>query len=466
MKTHFKRSISTLLVFVMLLVAVIPSGAAFTVTPEQWDAQWAAKDEASVHLAPGSNESEMNVSWFGTEADVIPQVFVKAEDEADFASFNGYVESDDVITNVVYKATITGLKPATMYQYYCVAGSYMSDIYTFKTAAEGDFTAVLVSDIHISSDSEDADNIKNSAGLFNNILTEATAKAPQTSIILSAGDNADHGLYEEYVGLFANSLVKTLPFASVCGNHDYKAEVYPVVMNHPNTFNQQAVSPDKNGGDYWFTKGDVLFLMLNGNWISSKDHKTFVKKAVEQNPDCKWRVAVMHQDLYGGHIPHRESENELMRTMFAPIFDEFKVDLVLMGHSHIYSRSHVLYNNAVAENVQNKSSVTDAKGTIYITTGSTSRPRADAEHGSTRVAFDYRSGTDYIYDIIKFSEDSISFKAYVAEKDEPIDEFTIYKTTSDGGHSDEEVNPFYDIVHFISLIASIFRSLGQLLGID
>ncbi len=465
MKKTFNKIFSVTLVLVMLFAVITPANAAFTVTAEQWNAQWAANDGSAVKLAPGSDETQMNVSWFGAETDVVPYVYLKADGDTDYVAHGGSVETSEDFASAVYKVTLINLLPDTLYSYYCVSGSYISETYTFKTAPQGDFTAILVSDIHVSQSDENPDNIRDTAGIFNNILTEGVSRAPETSLILSAGDNADHGLYEEYVGVFANSLVKSIPFAPVCGNHDYKAEVYPVVINRPNIYNEQAFTADKNGGDYWFTQGNVLFLMLNGNWISSKDHRNFVDQAVAQNPDCKWRVAVMHQDLYGGHIPHRESENELMRTMFAPIFDEYNVDLVLMGHSHIYSRSHVLYDNAVVENVQGKSSVTDAKGTIYITTGSTSRPREDVGQGSTRVAFDYKSGTDYIYDIITFSEDSISFKAYAAEKDEPIDNFTIYKTTADGGHSDEAVNPFYDIVHFISMIASIFRTLGQMLGI-
>lgn len=461
--------ITSLLLVVILLCSVfsVPSSAAFSVTDEQWNAYWDTKDVASVHLSPGSNDTEMCFAWFGTDSEVVPVVYVKSASDVDYTAFTGYTEANSSIDGVVYKVTATNLVPGIVYEYYCESGAYKSEIGSFGTSEGKSFNAVLVSDIHVSYDDENPDNIRNTAGLFNNILLEATSRQDDISLILSAGDTADRGRYDEYIGLFANPVVKEIPFATVCGNHDYKEAVFPVVMNRPNVYNDQAVSPDKNGGDYWFVKGDVLFLMLNSNWISSSDHKNFVKSAVEANPDVKWRVAVMHHDLYGGHIPVRESENELLRMMFAPIFDEYKVDLVFMGHSHVYSRSHVLYDNQVVNNLKGKNSVTDAQGTIYITTGSTSRPRdVEGNLASDKIACDYKSTTDYIYDVVNFSEDSITITVYAAENEEPIDNFTINKTSSNGGHIDEPINPFYDIVHFISLIASIFRSLGQMLGID
>lgn len=462
MKNNFKKFISILMVAVIFAsFNVTFATAAYAMTEAEWASYWSSynADGGAVHLAPGSDETEMNVSWLGDDAEASPVVFAREAGETEYYAYVGETVSSRDVT-AAYRVTLTDLLPGKTYEYYCVSGDYQSQVYTFKTADEGSFSAVLASDIHVSYDENIADNVKTTAYNAAEIFAEAHAKDNNISLLISAGDNADAGLLSEYKGLFANPLVTSIPFAVVCGNHDYKDDVFPYVFNYPNTFNEQAVSSDKNGGDYWFVKGDVLFLMLNSNWISAEDHHTFVEKAVEANPDVKWRVAVMHHDLYGGHLPHRESENELLRMMFSPIFDEFKVDLVFMGHSHVYSRSHVIYDNKVVENLKGDESVTDAQGTIYITTGSTSRPRDTQNQGSIRVAFDYKSPTDYIYDIVEFNEDSIEFTAYVSGQDEPMDNFTIYKTSNDGGHI-TETDGTDGIVYFISLIASVFRNLGQ-----
>lgn len=459
------RLMSTILVMFMLFCFVgVPVSAACVMSEDEWDNHWETLDQSCVHLSPGSDDSQMNFAWFYDE-ETEPAVFIKEQGDTDYFVYVGSCTTIDGSSKVTCRVTVTDLLPGTVYEYYCVSSDYTSPVSTFKTADEGSFSAILVSDVHVSESDEDPEEIKNSAMAFNNIISEGYARNNAVSLILSAGDMADQGLFSEYVGVFSNTFTSSIPMATVCGNHDYKAEVYPDVMNYPNVYNDQAIAPDKNGGDYWFVKGDVLFLMLNGNWISADDHRTFVESAVASNPDVKWRVAVMHHDLYGGHIAHRESENVLLRAMFAPIFDEFAVDLVLMGHSHIYSRSHVLYDQAVVTNLKGENSVTDAQGTIYLTTGSTRRPRDTEAQGSTRVAFDYKNASSYIYDVIDFSEDSITFTAYISGEDAPMDEFTLYKTSQQGGHTTESVDVTYDIVFFLSLIAAIFRNLGQLLGI-
>ncbi len=465
MKKSISKLISILLCITLFSsIAVIPSSASYGYTTESWDVLWSNNDAASVHLAPGSDPSEMNVAWFGADNEAIPEVFVSVVSQDDYVSYKGATQISDEITNVVYKVTIKNLLPATDYKYYCVAGEYKSEVYYFATASEGDFDAIFLSDIHVSENDEETDSIKTSAGNFNSILMQAMEKNSDVSLIISSGDNADHGLYNEYVGLFATPLVKAIPFAPVNGNHDYKAEVYPVVMNHPNTYNDNAIVKDKNGGNYWFVKGDVLFLMINGSWASSNDHKIFVEQAVKANPNVKWRVAVLHNDLYGGHLPHRESENTLLRAMYAPIFDDNKVDLVLMGHSHVYSRTHVLKDNKIVENLTGDSSVTDAQGTIYFTNASASRTGSEGLVGSTRVAFDYQPQKN-TYTLMSFAENSITINSYVDGDEKPFDTFEIIKS-DEISNVPEVINPLNDIVHFLSFFYALIRNLGQLLGID
>ncbi len=464
MKKTISKLTSLVLCLVLLLgAAVAPANAAYGYTTESWDTLWANSDSASVHLAPGSDASQMNVAWFGSDATATPYVYVSLASSDNYSEYSGYAQVSDAVSDVVYKVTVTDLVPAQAYKYYCVSGSYKSEIFYFETATEGDFDAIFVSDIHVS-ENEEPDSIKNSAGNYNNMLMQGLAKNDNVSLVLSAGDNADQGLYSEYIGLFATPLAKSLPFAYVNGNHDYKAEVYPVVMNHPNVYNSTATVPDKNGGDYWFVKGNTLFLMMNGSWASSTDHKRFVDLAVKANPDVKFKVAVLHNDLYGGHLPHREGENTLMRAMYAPIFDEHKVDLVLMGHSHVYSRSHVLKDNKVVENLKGDASVTDAQGTIYFTNASVSRTHSEGLVASTRVAFDAQPQKN-TYTIMNFTSDSIKINSYLDGEAEPFDTFEIIKT-DEVAEEVEAINPLNDIVHFLSFFYALIRNLGQLLGID
>ena len=460
MKTKFTRIISVMLVIIIFssLTAVPTSAAFFTMSQNEWNTYWDSyiADGGAVCLSPGSDASEMGFAWMGKE-ECEPFITVKEAGTSDEYYYVGECVKVDSET-YSYHAFCANLEPDTKYEYSCFSGAYRYDG-TFKTAAAGDFTALFVTDIHVTYEEELPDNLRDVAGHVNDVFAKAYDKNNALSLIIASGDEATRGRLDEYVGAFASPLVKSVPFATVCGNHDYKDTIYPDVVNYPNKFNKEAKSSDRNGGDYWFVKGDVLFLMMNTNWVSSEDHHTFIEKAVEANPDVKWRVAVMHHDLYGGHLENREDENKLLRIMFPPMFDEFKIDLVLMGHSHIYSRSHVIYGNQISKNLTNAPEVTDANGTIYLTSGSASRNRGEILEGSDKVAFDVKDADANFFTLIDFKEDSITINAYTYENAEKIDTFTINKTTQDGGHI-EESHMGSDFVNFIALLVAIFNKIS------
>lgn len=58
----------------------------------------------------------------------------------------------------------------------------------------------------------------------------------------------------------------------------------------------------------------------------------------------RWTIVYFHHPPYskGSHNSDTESELIEMRTNFVPVFDRFRVDLVLCGHSHAYERSFLL----------------------------------------------------------------------------------------------------------------------------
>ena len=46
------------------------------------------------------------------------------------------------------------------------------------------------------------------------------------------------------------------------------------------------------GGDYSFTYGDALYLMLNTQDTNVAEHREFIENAVAENPDCTWRIEI------------------------------------------------------------------------------------------------------------------------------------------------------------------------------
>ncbi len=460
MKTVSKRIISLVFAALIAITAVVPSFAAFDIT---WEALWATEYENGVILFPGSNSSEMNVSWYHTKESEPKVVLSKNILLTDAKTFSGECEKT-YEGDYANRVTLTGLEAGETYYYQCVSGDFKSTVYSFETDEKAnEFSALYMTDIHVSLDENDTEGeneeLKRTAKMFDEITKEAISKNEDISVILSTGDQASLGAQEEYKGFSAALAVKSIPVATTIGNHDRKGVAYKTFGNKPNEQENAAVA-SYIGGNYWFTKGDVLFLVMDSNNASGIDHRKFVKEAVKANPDAKWKIMMAHHDLYSGRIPHRESENALLRLLWAPIADEFGIDLVLLGHSHYYTVTNVLYNQKSVQPFA--STMTDPEGTLYMVSGSITRPRDDEDIGLNDEWVGAWNTPDerQIYNVLDFTEDSVTVSSFYKGEDKAFNKYTIVKTDKDGGHPDK-ISPIYNpIIRFIGTVYGFFNNIG------
>ena len=459
-----KKSLSLFVALVLLFgVAVVPSAA--QTTQEAWDNYYAVDPavSAGVVLTPGSDESERYLSWYTAAADGNEAVLTESGGrETAVKAQTVQTLQGDYRARVVF----TGLKPGADYSYIVKSGDgKVYGPYSFSTLAGGDFTALYVTDIHVTDEEPNEDGViakplSQYAYRFHETIERAAQKAGGLDLILSAGDQASSGLRSEYTALAASPALKSVPFAMAIGNHDRKHVDYRFFKWQPNAYHM--LVSQYIGGDYWFVKGDALFLVFDSNNGSAIDHRNFARQACAQNPSVKWRVAMFHHDLYGQRIPHRESENELLRLVWAPICDEFGIDLCLLGHSHYYTLSNVLYNQKTVTDIRELDRVTDPKGTLYMVSGSINRPReieADTPVGD-RVG-QYYDTQDVIYNTLSFRDSSLTIRSYTLEGDEKFNEFTISKTSAAGGHVYKTAQWYAPLIRFIGTIYAVFNNMGK-----
>ena len=455
--------LSFVMVFALLITSTVFSSSAQKLTQDEWNSYYAESTEiidAAIMMTPGSDETERYVSWYSdVDSGTVTLVDAAGNKIGTFDTTAKATPQGDYRLGAV----ITGLE-AGVYGYYCESGDFKSCTYTFTVDSDKSFTALYTTDIHIAKSDEDENSIRDRAYNLNTIITAASEKAALNGntidLILSAGDQASDGLRDEYIGFSSSPYIKSIPTATTIGNHDRKCVDYRFFTFQPNTAKMRLKS--YVGTDYWFVKGDVLFLMMDSNNISMGDHRRFVKEAVEANPDVKWRVAVMHHDLYSARIESRESENQWLRMMWAPIADEFGLDLCLLGHSHYYTISNVLYNNETVTATENGGTVTNPEGTIYMVSGSINNPRNDESVGlSENIGHDYLT-EEKIYNLIDFNEDSIVINSYTLESNEKIGSITIEKTTDEGGHTYKTpAKWYYPLIEVISFIAGLVNNIGR-----
>lgn len=351
-----------------------------------WQEEWensVKTDWTQISLTPGSDTSQLNFAWYSKTGDGVPklkigkgtamrnakiytavQTEVKDVDQKDITAD----ASDDTYRS--NKVTVTGLKENTTYYYSYQKDGKWTTPAAYKTGDTENFSFIFVGDPQIGSSNtakakkpediakesfkkEQSDSVCSDAFNWSNTLEEAYAQTDgKASFVVSAGDqiqtNArkvkNYAVSEiEYSGYLSPDILKSLPVATTVGNHDADNPNYTYHFNTPN--NSTLGSNGIVGGDYSFTYGNVLFLMLNTQDTKVSEHKTFIENAVKENPDCKWRIVTLHQDIYGSAEHSNEPEIANLRYQLVPVFQENDIDVVFSGHDHAYSRSKMLYLN-------------------------------------------------------------------------------------------------------------------------
>ncbi len=422
-----------------------------------------SKTKGNVLMSPGSDDSQRNFSWYSPRGSKSCKVVVSEnKDMSDSKEFKGKTtltpEGD-----CVNKVTISQLNEGTTYYYKCITSKSESNVASFNTLDGKDFTAMYVTDIHITYNEDDMENpLEQESYNFHKVLKKATEKS-NIDLVVSSGDQGSYGLRSEYTALMASPLWSSIPFAPCAGNHDRKGFDFRFFTNNPNRYKKGVY--EYIAEDYWYVKGDVLFLVFNSNCCAAATHRKFAKEAVAKNPDVKWRVAYLHHDMYGIMSDNRlEYSEEYLQPIFGEIFDEYGFDLVLTGHTHQYSITNAVFDSQATDSIVGKDSITNPKGTIYMVSGSINHPRGEentkGDHFDENLLGYYHLSHSIVYNLIDFSEDSIKINSYTTDEDSPFHSFTINKTTQKGGHPDFTADKGRVFVDAGMDIGSFFKELG------
>lgn len=377
---------------------------------DAWSEEWETiKDDwTQVSMSPGSDETQMNFAWYSPTDETTGFVYGTTSDLRDGkeADVSKTAAQDGYYSN---KVTLKNLQPGTTY-YYQVEGK---EIESFTTDDDtSSFSFVFVGDPQIGSSNEEkaktpediqkptfltaqSEAVRNDTFNWNDTLNKAYAKTGYSaSFILSSGDQiqtnaekvGDSTVSEmEYAGYLSPDIMKSIPVATTVGNHDADNANYTY---HFNTANMSSLGDNGYvGGDYYFTYGDALFIVLNTQDTNVSEHKEFIENTVAANKDCKWRIVTLHQDIYGSAEHSNEPEITNLRYSLVPVFEENDVDIVLTGHDHAYSRTKLLkgghstyeYTDDEFDEMLDKDiDVGDSTETLYEAPGNISDDTTDA----------------------------------------------------------------------------------------
>ncbi|SER70244.1 Calcineurin-like phosphoesterase [Psychrobacillus sp. OK032] len=387
----------------------------------------------NISFAPGADETKYNFSWYSPETsnpgvveyakksdmtgEVFPSELAKTTTATVANASSGYS---------THKATITDVESASEYVYRIGDGNgKWSDTYSFKTHDTDSYNFLIMGDTQIGSGKVPSDTEG-----WVNTLNKAYAKYPDSSFILSVGDQVNNAnSEEEYAGYFTPKELKQVPTATTIGNHD-NSNSYKQHFNVPNETTYGATAA---GGDYSFTRGDTLFMVLNSNNKNASEHNAFMEETVAANPDAKWKFVVLHHSIYSAASHSLETSIVKLREELVPTIDQLDIDAVLMGHDHSYVRTYQMEGLQPLKNqmIDEQGRVINPTGTMYLTVNSSSGSKyynlKETPEPYSAVRSQLKTPT---FSNVTVTPTSVEFSTYRVDTMEQVDTYTIVKDPS------------------------------------
>jgi hypothetical protein len=254
--------------------------------------------------------------------------------------------------------------------------------------------------------------------LWSRVIRGAYSDAPKARFIIHAGDlvnranrDAEWGEWFQGGG-WVNAMVPSIPSP---GNHEYErpngnSGARAEISRH---WRPQFTLPE-NGPDspsglkesvYYVDYQGARIISLNSN-EGQEEQVAWLEGVLSNNPH-KWTILTFHHPVYSAA---KGRDNAKLRELWQPVFDKYKVDLVLQGHDHTYARSGLRAYENVADGLNVRD---DNGGTVYVV--SVSGPKMyEIKPGLTarRTAEDTQ-----LYQIISINGDRLRYEARTAVGD-------------------------------------------------
>lgn len=376
-------------------------------------------------VTAGGAEGEIYLTWFSPSGSA-GQVLWTTADDTEFENAAVYsasaAPSQAIEGCYVNRAAVSGLIPGTEYLYQVGNDDAMSPVYAYTAADFSDnFRFTAVGDAQLGKPMEELEGQRIT---WHKVLNKIKYHFPDSGFLVSLGDQVnDFNESEQYDAFLDQGVLYGLPLAPVKGNHDMGGPQYSEHFTLPNQ-SPLGVCDDDGDGDYWFVRGNALFLVLDTMDLNRwGEHREFIAAAVEANPDCKWRIVFSHFSPYNSYEGYLENA-ENIRPYFLDFTEAYDIDLVMCGHDHCYTRTHFIQEDG--SYIQYDSPAVSPEGTMYLTLSSSSGSLYKRPTAQNEAAVSGKREAPEVTDV-QVSQDSLKVCTYNAETWEMMDEFEIRK---------------------------------------
>ena len=340
-----------------------------------------------------SPQTTQTVVWRSTAAAGTVQYMKESQKTADFS---GAMEKTAVSSslNATYnhfEATLEDLEPGTTYVYRVGSDNSWSKTanFTTETADTESFSFMDLGDVQ---EGESTDP-------FKELLAQAYANFPDIRFALCNGDLIDEpNSTKEWEAFYkaAEGVFDHIPLMTALGNHEgsnssyFKSMVLP--QNGPDGYKEQF---------YSFDYGNAHFVVLNSNFMTNAaEAQPLVDwlKSDLKNSSKKWKFAVFHHPPYGVNAGNSGDETicSMIQEKWLPVLEDGGVDMVFVGHQHMYMRTYPIKDGEVQEK--------QTDGITYVMVNSSDKYYVNPEtHDYIKtVNYGQEDGTN-IYSVVKIN---------------------------------------------------------------
>lgn len=364
---------------VVLFCLVVGVGATFLVAGKQalpkvraWLGHYVAMDmmdsQYQRQLITADSSTSRTIMWESAlaEENAVVEYRLKGKEgkgEIKQVAADNVPFTDDGETVYFHKATLHGLLPGYAYEYRIGYDNKRGPWTLMRMPVDKSFKALIFPDSQSNDYTE-----------WQQLAHAAYERNKDTDFFVNMGDLVDNGEdRNQWEAWFdgVEPMMSKIPFVGVMGNHETYNLQWKV--REPRAYLSYFAFPKAPAEKYQnhfysFNYNGVHFVVLDTQYDEQKDSLPQLMddqiawlKADLAKSKAPWKVVLMHKDPFRYTNNKRPDIvpgfNELGEKLM-PIFDEYKVDLVLSAHYHTYRRRGHVTNFARS---------TD--GPMYIITG-------------------------------------------------------------------------------------------------
>ncbi|MFC1439502.1 metallophosphoesterase family protein [Streptacidiphilus sp. N1-10] len=199
------------------------------------------------------------------------------------------------------------------------------------------------------------------------------------------------------------TVASKIPWMVAYGNHDMEAWYSPTGYGGEEArFSLPENGPTKDSGVYSFRYGNVGVISLDANDVSyeipanngitSGKQTTWLERRLRefrQDAEVDFIVVFFHHCAFS--TTHQHASEGGVRDAWVPLFEQYRVDLVINGHNHVYERTDAILGGKASKAAPSGASIRPAEdGVVYVTAGAAGRSLYSFDYADTYEGNEHR----------------------------------------------------------------------------